>query len=276
MPRPVRRRAIDASRMSHLVARPGIDTRRNICVAQVVEVIVDPAEGIFIDVDLLPGEERETVQLTGPLAGSGFGFVCPVYADDLIVVGFPDGDPDAGPVLLARLWNAGDPPPEEAKGAAVGQDSPGMFFLKEQVLLRAKGGENILIRTSAAGGFDLEVEGDGPLSIKASGSGTLTVEQAGSANVEIKTADGQEVVLQDGTEPFVRGDEYSTQLDTFLDALNTLQTAVGTFATAAGSAVPALATPAATLNTAIGVLSTAITTFKNSKTAYLSTKIKGD
>jgi len=106
----------------------------------------------------------------------------------------------------------------------------------------------------------------------------------------LRTLAANKVVLQDGSQPFVRGTNYADALGTFLDAAKavmlstgTLATAVGTFATAVGVETIALAPAAATLVTAVGVFNTAVSTFgsacntlKSARETYLSTRIGGE
>jgi hypothetical protein len=96
----------------------------------------------------------------------------------------------------------------------------------------------------------------------------------GAINITAKT--GQRVDMQGATQSLMRGDDYSTSLNTAVDAIKVLNIAVGTFATAVGGALPAVAPAAVTLNTAIGVCNAALDTFKSSSSLWLSTKIKGE
>lgn len=119
-----------------------------------------------------------------------------------------------------------------------------------------------------------------------------TVEIVAGGAVSIRSSDATRVDLQGGTQPYVNGTLYADALGVCLDALVALltglgvvMTAVGVFATAVGGGTPlfpAVATAATTLNTAIGAFAgviatctTAINTFKASRTAYLSTRIRG-
>lgn len=94
--------------------------------------------------------------------------------------------------------------------------------------------------------------------------------------VQIVAKTGQRVDMQGATQAFVRGDDYSTALNTAVDAIKVLNIAVGAFATAVGGALPPVAAAAVTLNTAIGVCNSALDTLKSSSSVWLSTKIKGE
>lgn len=95
-------------------------------------------------------------------------------------------------------------------------------------------------------------------------------------NVEIVSKSAQVVKLQAATQAFIRGNDYSTALNTAVDAIKVLNTAVGTFATAVGGALPPVAAAATTLNAAIVACNSALDTFKSSSSTWLSTKVKGE
>ena len=125
-------------------------------------------------------------------------------------------------------------------------------------------------------------------------SGAIEVTAKTGQTVTITAGGAGTIIMQDGSQAFVRGTQYGTALVTFLNADNvylsalavamtavgTFATAVGTFATAVGVAVPAVAgaavvlnTAAAALNTALGVLATAITTRITAGTAFSNTAV---
>lgn len=245
------RRSVDAARLSNLVARPGIDPRVWLTFATVTELGYDADEGIFADVTYLPTGEQETAFVAASYAGDGFGFWGPLEVGDVVVVSVPNGDPNTGPVIIARLWRAADKPAPDFKAA---QQQDGADVPTADVVLRVKAGQKLVIRTSG---------GDGQVDIQAEGS------------APVKLRSGGVVELQDASQPFVRGADYADALGTFLSALGVVMTAIGTFATAVGSAVPALSTPAGTLNTAIGTFANAISAFSNARNQYLSTRVKG-
>ena len=94
-------------------------------------------------------------------------------------------------------------------------------------------------------------------------------------NVTLTAPAAGVVVLQNGSQAFVRGNDFSSALNTGIDAIKVLNTAVGVFATAVGAATPAVAPAAVTLNTAIGVCNTALDVLKASSSVWLSTKVLG-
>jgi hypothetical protein len=252
-------RQLDTGRLRNLVSGPGVDTRYNLVLAVVDKVIVDPQEGVFCDISFLPQEQPETAFLGVPYAGDGFGFYFPVEEDDIVLVGVPDGDPGAGPVIVSRMWSAADKPFAELQGVA-DTDNPGQYKPSSDVVLKTKSGVNC--KTLVSGGGNAE--------ISAAGSGI--------------------VKLQDGSQSFVRGDEFDARLDTFVtavqsltSAISTLATAVQTYGTATAGTDPAHLAASTVLTTAItttfasavATFNTAANDFKASSSSWLSTKVKG-
>lgn len=123
--------------------------------------------------------------------------------------------------------------------------------------------------------------------IRADGSIEITAKSG--LNVTATAPAAGVVILQNGSQAFVRGNDFSTALNTGLDAVKACNTATGVFATATGVfatavgvALPPLAPPAATLvaaattlNTAIVVCNTALDVLKASSSTWLSTKVLG-
>lgn len=161
-------RRVSAGRLSALVARPGIDTRYHIVLAVIDKVRVDPVEGVFADVSFLPSEEPESALLGVPYAGNGFGLYCPLYEDDVVLIAIPDGDPASGPVIIARMWCAADPPPPEIKGTA-DSENQGQFHPSDDVVLRAKPGANTKIVVSEGANVTITVEGSGNVNLVVNG-----------------------------------------------------------------------------------------------------------
>jgi hypothetical protein len=105
---------IDTNRLGRALARPGMDTRTWVSLAVVTAVVIDPAEGVFADVLLMPSNVKTTCRVAQEYAGDGFGFYTPVLVDDEVLVEAPNGNPDNGLILTRRLYSKSDPPPEEA------------------------------------------------------------------------------------------------------------------------------------------------------------------
>jgi len=129
------RMTLDASRVSSIASRPGIDPRVWLSLAVVLDVGFDAKEGTFVDVRLLDTGEEETCYLGSPYAGGGFGDHCPLEIDDTVLVAIPGGDPNTGPIIIGRFNNAGDPPHVD--------------FNSQNRVIRAKPGNDVRIVASA-------------------------------------------------------------------------------------------------------------------------------
>ena len=189
-------RRIDASRLAGLVSRPGIDPRVHLTFGIVDRVVVDPQQGVFVDVTLLPHEDSETAVLGVPYAGNGFGMYTPVQEDDTILLAIPEGDCDYGPVIIARMWSSGDKPFAEMQGTPLTGEEAGQYDPAEKVILRCKAGTPYEIYVSEGANITIKVEG------------------SGNANVVVDTG---KVYLGDitGTEPATK----ATTLKSYLDSL---------------------------------------------------------
>lgn len=168
---------------------PGIDPRVWLTLAVVEKVGYDPAGGVFADVTFQPTGEPETAYVAAPYAGNtagiGFGAWFPLEVGDTVLVAVPGGDTGAGPVIVARFWNTGDPPPSPADldwaAGALSLDPP------SDVVIRAKPGSSFKIRTATAD-LDLQVEATGDLKLTNIGTGNITVETLGAGKVKLGVA----------------------------------------------------------------------------------------
>lgn len=129
----------DFARIAAAVSRPGIDPRIWESLAFVRAVVVDPTEGVFVDVTLLPSQVETTARLGATYAGASFGVYLPVAVGDEVLVSAPSGDPAEGMVVAERLWSPSDPPPQEVV------DHP------EDALIHVKPGKTIRIVVSEGG-----------------------------------------------------------------------------------------------------------------------------
>lgn len=144
------RRQPDVGAIASAVSRPGIDPRQWIKLASVEELGFDPLEGVFADLLLLPEGVPDTALVGSTYAGAAFGDWCPLEVGDLVVVAIPDGDSGSGPVVIARCWNAADPPhPDFGDGSEPSQDR----------VIRSRTGRAIKLRTSGTGAMSLVAEG---------------------------------------------------------------------------------------------------------------------
>ena len=207
------RTALDTSRLSAIAARPGVDPRINLTLATILELGFDAEEGLFADVMLQPAGLEETCLIGGDYAGENFGMWFPLQVGDTVLVGLPDGDPAAGPIILKRLWSAQAKPPADFGTGEVPTDD---------VVLRVRPEKNFKLRTSGAGKVNLLVEGDGELRLEAQGSGRIVIEQSGTADIVLKVADGHLCYVGDtaGAEPIALGQTLATFLASLSGWLN--------------------------------------------------------
>lgn len=146
------KRTPDVGALSAAVSRPGIDPRIWITTAYVTDVAPYVGEdgataGVLVDLTYTDTAEQETAFLGVPYAGEGFGMHCPLRVDDTVLVAVPKGDPQAGPIIVARYWNAGDkPPPEIVVSGEVTRD----------FVLVVEDGQNLKLKTSGAGTIQMQ------------------------------------------------------------------------------------------------------------------------
>jgi len=133
--------------LSSAVARPGADPRVWLTLATVVDLGFDPDEGLFADVKYQPSGDMETALVAAPYAGSRFGSWRPLRVDDTVLVAVPMGDPGHGPVIVARMWNAGDPP-----NAAFGNGQDPVEDWVDVI----EPGKNYILKTSDNGTIQLQ------------------------------------------------------------------------------------------------------------------------
>jgi len=134
---------LDTNRLGKALARPGMDTRTWVSLAIVNAITIDPDEGIFADVTLMPLGKTATARVGSEYAGAGFGIYAPLLPDDEVLVEAPNGDPDNGLILTRRLFSPSDPPPDEAL------DFP------EDFLLVARDGKTVRILVAGAGRVEI-------------------------------------------------------------------------------------------------------------------------
>lgn len=140
----------DVNRMGSALGFPGIDPRVWTSLAIVQEIGIDEAEGVFVDVVLMPSEVEVTARLGVAYAGEQFGSYFPLRVDDEVLVTLPSGDPDNGFVISRRLHSASDPPPAEVV------NSP-----DDVLVVHAAAGKTVRIVTEGGGNIVLDVKGEG-------------------------------------------------------------------------------------------------------------------
>lgn len=175
------RTTFDPGRLASLVARPGIDPRRWVILAQVKQASYVARRGYFASVVGIPLGEEFTAQVGAGYAGNGFGAYAGPKEGDLVVVLFTEGDPSALPVIVTRLWNGADPPP--ADGSDEENEIP-----TDDVLLRVAPGDHLRVRVSGGGGVTVIAEGDGDVVLAAEGTGKVKLGTSGLQPATLGTA----------------------------------------------------------------------------------------
>lgn len=195
-------RRINPTTLSHLVARPGIDTRVWLTLAIVEEVVCDRDEGLFATVTYIPEGTEETARIGTCYTHDQAGVYWPIEEGDTVLVAVPMGDAGYGPIIISRLFSADNRPQDEAAStsATVGAAST-------DASIRLQPGSSLKIRT----------EDTGQINIKSEGSGKIIIEQAGTGDITLKVASGRVCYIgdEDGAEPIPLGQT----LHTFLDSL---------------------------------------------------------
>lgn len=185
-------RRINPTTLSHLLARPGIDTRVWLTLAIVEEVVCDRDEGIFATVTYIPEGTEETARVGTCYTHDQAGVYWPIEEGDTVLVAVPMGDAGYGPIIISRLFSADNRPQDEAAStsATVGAAST-------DASIRLQPGSSLKIRT----------EDTGQINIKSEGSGKITIEQAGTGDITLKVASGRVCYIgdEDGAEPIPLG-----------------------------------------------------------------------
>lgn len=281
-------RSPDLARMALAFRRPGIDPRTWVSLAVVDDVVLDPEQGLFAQVTLLPSEQVETVRVSTTYAGSSWGISFPLYKGDEVLVAAPSGDPDEGMVVVGRLHSPADPPPDQ------------VVANPDDVVLVVKPGQAFRVFTSAGPALG----GDEQHSL----SGSYLLEAGINARMDAPLVVlGTEAM---GIQPYLKTLVYRPAEDALFTALGaaisgicgllaTLGGAVSsigaTFASVGASDLSAAAPGAAAIFAGAGAaisaagaavtagaplitaaFATALTTFTVAGPSFLSTKVKGE
>lgn len=276
------RRGIDAGRLSRAVARPGIDPRVWLELGVVRELGFDAAEGVFADVMMQPNGNVETCYVGGAYAGSvggavGFGDWCPVEVGDTVLVGIPGGDTNRGPVIIARWWNSGDPPPAQVgEGDEPSRDrwaivKPGRRFELLATVAGAIAGGGTQVTTAPAewkctsqapGGATAATASLTPTGVAIDSTLPLSIELGGPAAMPL--AHAVETLAQ-GAAGAAGIVAVQTALATAVSALAAIGAAPLTGASAAAAFGPAMATLGTALATMASTLGAAAATLPTQK-----------
>jgi hypothetical protein len=99
--------------MGRALSHPGIDPRVWASEA-VVKAVNVAADGVYLDVLLIPDNVMETARWSTMYAGDGFGLYFPVRIDDTVMVVAPSGEPDYGLVAGPCWWSPAEAVPQDA------------------------------------------------------------------------------------------------------------------------------------------------------------------
>lgn len=191
-------RALDANRLSQAASRPGTDPRVWVALGRVLEWGSD-AEGATASVQFLEGPlagEPAVCEMASGLASAGTYLGHPASVNDIAVCLILSGDANTLPIIVGFVHSPERQPAKAINGAEI-----------DLALLRRA---HIL----ADPHMDAEIE---------------------LARVRV-TADKILLAEIEPTQPFVRGKDFMSALDAFLDASNKLATTVKTASSAASAA----------------------------------------
>lgn len=138
----------DVAKIAEGLSRPGIDPRDFAKIA-IVDAVSVGDDGVYLDVRQIPDGNPETVAVSPPYGGRGYGLHLPVDIDEEVVVTFPGGAPDAGGRAVGRTWDKGYRPPQEAI------DHP------DDVVLVVKPGQRLHVVVSGGGDAVIETRDGG-------------------------------------------------------------------------------------------------------------------
>lgn len=138
----------DTRRIARALSHPGIDPRVWASEAIVKKVNVS-ANGVYLDVLLIPDKLNETARWSTMYSGDGFGLYFPVRVDDTVLVVAPSGEPDYGLVAGPCWWSPAEAVPQDA------QDNP------NDALLVMQADRNVRFVTLGAGNLVLDPRGTG-------------------------------------------------------------------------------------------------------------------
>lgn len=135
--------APDVQRIGAGVSFPGIDPRTWVSQAEVISFSVEGDAGVFARVLVHYDNTEHTARVGAAYAGDGFGIYAPLDPGDQVIVGYPNGQPNDGLVVIARVWSAAVKPPQ----AAVDHPADLIMVVKPDNNMRVavSGGGNIVL-----------------------------------------------------------------------------------------------------------------------------------
>lgn len=224
---------LDPNRLAQALSRPGNDPRTWVAFARVAEIVFDVEDGLTVAVDFtggpLEGERDVPCLIAEPFARAAALGAAPFAVDDQAIVVLPEGDPNVFPVAVGFISMGTQPAPAEVNGTPITAEK-----------LAA---DHVLVDPSK--GLDWELS---------------TIRMVASV---------LQLAAEAPTQPFVRG------LD-LVSSLNSLVAALNTYASALVTAPPATPVTGAQTGPAATALAASLTAFSNSLQATLSSKIVGE
>jgi hypothetical protein len=241
------RQTFDFQKIRDSISAPGIDPRNFIAMGRIDEeteqdqdvFVWDEDFGWLVDVHLDNGEGPINCRMASFAQGGDVIKTSPPRPNTLVVVVFPNGDPNEDAIIIAQLTDVENKAPTEINGDTI-------------VERNATEGSIAAIEThiSSFPEEDLDQEW---------------------RNARI-TSENMTLGKADADQPYVRGEDIADALDDVFDAISDFAEALAT----ATPAPPNGALTVADVAIAFIPLFAAIETFKTLRTTYLSTRINGD
>jgi len=125
--------------VNRIAAALGVNQKFWSSLAAVEKIVVDPAEGVFADVTLMPSGDPQRARMPAGYAGSGYGTYGPIEVGAEVLVEAPSGEPSHGLVIVGVFWSPSDLPPPEAVSHS------------EDYVTRVRDGRNLRLVASGAG-----------------------------------------------------------------------------------------------------------------------------
>lgn len=126
---------------------------------------------IYVNVTLKPSDMQVRARVGMIAAGPGEAVYFPLISGDEVLVAMPEGDPRAGPVIVARLNNSYDPFPRESV-AGFDPATNGFGVFRTRSAMTFESGQSIMLRSAAAGAF-LRLDARGNVTLRDGASGAL-------------------------------------------------------------------------------------------------------
>jgi hypothetical protein len=155
--------SIDRMKAGQAVSHPGIDPRDFVRLAIVTAVSVD-ADGHYADVVTIPDRMEETVSISPPYGGNGYGFYMPVDLDEQVVIALPAGEFNAGGRVIGGTWDPAYRPPTEA------------IENRDDVVLVVKPGQSCRIIVKGGGNVHIDAQDGGVVLVRGDAQGLASVD----------------------------------------------------------------------------------------------------